>query len=371
MYKRFVSPVLDKLDSEKTHVWTRELLHLAECSPATLKLLELLAYKHRRFFDPRLSTQIDGIKFENPLLVGAGWDKVGRAVRALWQLGFAGVEVGSVLEYLQVGNPKPRQFMIAPGVCLNRLGFNGPGMEEVFRNVVRYALSSHLNNNAVLGLSVGKNKDVPDDKAPEAHAVVVKKFYHFVSYFVINVSSPNTSGLRALQDKAPLNDIVQAVNQAMDEMGGRKPLFVKIAPELTNEAVDDVVEVVVDNGLTGIGATNTTVNDGIKARYGEQWRNEPGGLSGDDADFRKMSTQMISYIYKSAGDKLKIIGIGGIKDTATALEKIMAGATVLELVTAIRGEGPAVAGKINRGIVEFMDKRGVHSLNDLVGVGTL
>jgi len=362
MYKEAISPILDKLDSENWHTRAREALHLAEISPLTLRILELFAYQRKRFTDERLKVLLGGVEFDNPLIVGGGWDKAGRAVKGLWKLGFAGVEVGSVLAYPQEGNPKPRQFMLGPGVSLNRLGFNSPGMEIVARNLRRYR-----NNEIPIGVSIGKNKDVEPKDAPEVHAMVAKRLYHEAAYFVINVSSPNTPGLRELQDKGPLTDIVQAVNQAMDGIGGRKPLFVKIAPELTNKAVDDVIEVVIDNGLTGIIATNTTVNPELKAKYGERWRNEAGGLAGDDEEFRRMATEKVAHIFREAGDRLEIIGIGGIKDTKTALEKIMAGAKAVQIVTAIRGEGTTLPGRINRGLVDWMKKEGISSISQVVG----
>lgn len=362
MYKECVSPVLDRFDSEKTHALAQGLMHFAESTPLTLKFLELFAYKRKRYSHEKLRTEIGGIEFENPLLAGAGCDKAGRIVRALWQLGFGGVEIGSVLARPQPGNQKPRQFIIGRGVALNRLGFNSKGVVGAFSNLKRYARS-----NIPIGISVGKNEDVEEINAHVAYSLVVKWLYNHGSYFVINVSSPNTLGLRDLQGKEPLTKIVLSVIEAMQNRGGRKPLFVKVSPELTNRTIDDVIEVALDNGLTGIVATNTTASPVVKAKYGERWSREDGGLSGDDPDFREMSTQMIRYIYKAAGDRLKIIGVGGIKDSATALEKIMAGASLIQVVTALRGEGPTVAGRINRGLVEFMDREGVKSIQDLVG----
>lgn len=362
IYKDIISPFLDRRDSETWHDRARKALHLAEATPFTLKLLELFAYKRERFTDHRLRVVLGGVEFDNPLVVGAGWDKAGKSVRGLYTLGFSGVEVGSVLAYPQEGNPKPRQFILAPGVALNRLGFNSPGMETVAKNLERYRGSG-----IPIGISLGKNKDVEPKDAPEAHAVVAKRLYHDAAYFVINVSSPNTPGLRELQDKAPLTDIVQAVNGAMDEMGGRKPTFVKIAPDLTNEAVNDVIEVVADNGLTGIIATNTTIRADLKAQYGERWRNEAGGLSGDDAEFRRMATEKIVHIYRETGGQMEIVGIGGVKDVETALEKIRAGARIVQIVTAIRGEGTTLPGRINRGLVDWMEREGVENISEIVG----
>jgi dihydroorotate dehydrogenase len=371
MYKEIIRPILDRLDSETWHDIARESLHLAEVSPMTLKILEQFAFERTRFTDERLRVVLrgstgltpGGVEFDNPLVVGAGWDKAGRAVKALWQLGFAGVEVGSVLAHPQPGNPKPRQFMLTSDVALNWLGFNSPGMKAVAKNLDRYKGSE-----IPIGISIGKNKAVDVKDAPEAHAVVAKRLYDYASYFAINVSSPNTPGLKKLQDKGPLTDIAQAVNQAMDEMGVRKPLFVKVAPELTYEAINDVIEVAIDNGLTGIIAANTTEDAEIKAKYGERWRNVTGGVSGNDDDYRKMATEKISHIYREAGDRLEIIGVGGIKDTETALEKVKAGAKLLQIVTAIRGEGPTVAGRINRGIVEYMEKEGIKNISEIVGI---
>jgi len=362
MYKERISPVLDRLDSETWHVRAGEMLHWAEKFPLGLRIVEQFAYGRKRFTDERLKVVLGGVQFDNPVMVGAGWDKAGRAVKGLYALGFSGVEVGSILAYPQPGNDKPRQFMIGPGVSLNRLGFNSPGDEVVARNLRRYR-----NSGIPIGISIGKNKDISPHDAPSVHAMVARRLYDHASYFVINVSSPNTPGLRALQDKAPLTDIVQAVNGAMDIKGKRKPLFVKIAPELTNDAVNDVIEVVIDNGLTGIIATNTTVSPDLKAKYGEQWRNEAGGLAGDDPGYRRMATEKIAHIYKEAGHGLEIIGVGGVKNSSAALEKIMAGARVVQVVTGIRGEGTTLPGKINRGIIDFMDREGVKDLSELVG----
>jgi dihydroorotate dehydrogenase len=363
MYKEFIDPLLMRLDSETWHTRAREALHLAEATPFTLKLLEQFADHRRRFVDERLQVVLGGIELDNPVLVGAGWDKAGRAVKALYTLGFSGVEVGTVVAYPQEGNPKPRQFMLAPGVTLNRLGFNSPGMAAVAHNLQRY------NGSGIpIGISLGKNKEVPAEDVPHAHATIAERLYDFAAYFAINVSSPNTPGLRALQDKKPLTDIVQAVNETMDSKGGRKPVFVKIAPELSPGAIDDVIEVVLDNGLTGIIATNTTVNPDIKAKYGERWRNEAGGLSGNDPDYRSMATGQVAHIYRQTQGKIEIIGVGGVKDAQTALEKMKAGAKVVQVVTGIRGEGTALAGRINRGIVDFMEKEGVRSVQELVGI---
>ena len=357
MYKSLIRPVLDKLDSETWHNIVREGMHVTEASNVSLKLLELLACSGNRLVDEKLNVNLSGIKFENPLLIGAGWDKSGRAVKALYSLGFAGVEVGSVLEHPQPGNPKPRQFMLSPSVCLNWLGFNSPGMQTV-----GYYLSQYKNSKIPLGISLGINKYIEPKDAPSANAAVAEYLDADAAYFAINVSSPNTPGLRKLQDKDNLTDIVQAVSEVTE-----KPVFVKIAPDLTNQAIDDVIKVVIDNGLAGIIATNSSNNPSIRAKYGEEWKDMEGGISGDDGDFRMISTIKIEHIYKQVGDKIDIIGVGGIKDTQTALEKIAAGAKALQIVTGLRGEGPSIAYKINYGLVRYMMDMGVSNISELVG----
>lgn len=363
IYKHYVSPMLDRLDSETWQVRAKEALHLAEATPFTLRLLEQFADQRKRFTDQRLNILLGGVELDNPVMVGAGWDKAGRAVKGLYTLGFSGVEVGSVVVYPQLGNkPKPRQFILGPGVALNRLGFNSPGMEKVAGNLERYRESG-----IPIGINIGKNRNVKPKDAPSAYAAVTERLYNQAAYFAINVSSPNTPGLRVLQDKNPLTDIVQAVNEVILRMGAKKPLFVKIAPDLTNDALNDIIRVVMDNKLTGIIATNTTIRPDLKAQYGEKWRNQEGGLSGDNEEFRRMTNEKIAHIFKETDGKLEIIGSGGVKDTKTALEKIRAGARVVQIVTAIRGEGTTLPGRINKGLVAYMEQEGIRDINELIG----
>lgn len=360
-YKRFISSFLDRKDSETWHIYTRDLLHVLEKYPLTLKLLEMVAFGGRRIIDKQLHITVDGILFENPALVGAGWDKEGKSVKGLYALGFAGVEIPALL-YPQPGNPKPRQFVIGPGVVLQSLGFNTPGAYVIKKNLSRYRKSG-----IPIGIGLAKNKNIPDIKAPKAYAEVAKVLYKDAAYFVINVSSPNTPGLKKLQGKKPLTRIVHAVLKAMEQKGGRKPLFVKVSPELNHTEMDDVIDVVLKNRLTGIVAVNTWDNPKVKAKYGEQWRNQPGGVSGDDAAYRKLATEQVKYIYKKTKGKIIIIGVGAIKDAPTALQRIKAGASLIQVVAGIRGEGPSVAANINRGILAHMKKNKIQSLQELVG----
>ncbi len=362
MYKTLMRPILDHLDSEKWHKNVKELLHYSEHSSATLKALEIFANCGSRVKDEKLHVNLAGIEFENPLIVGAGWDKTGRAVEALHRIGFAGVEVGSVLEKPQYGNPKPRQHMINSEVCLNWLGFNSPGMQKVSEN-----LSKYKNSNIPIGISLGINKNIKGKDAPRSHAVVAEKLYDLASYFAINVSSPNTPGLRKLQNRKKLEEIVSAVLGVVSENETKKPIFVKIAPELTFDQIDDVIDLVLDKSIAGIIATNSTNNSEIRAKYGEHWLKKPGGLSGNDYEYKKLSTKIISHIYKQAGKKLEIMGVGGVNDTESAIEKLRAGAKALQIVTGLRGEGLSVAGKINKGVLKFIQTNGLKDISELIG----
>ena len=362
IYKHLVLPLLDRLDSETWHERVKHGLHTVEQVPLGPEFLEILAWKGRRVVDPRLKVSLAGVQLENPLIVGAGWDKSGISVRALYALGFASVEVGTVTPRPQPGNPRPRQFVLSSGVVINRLGFNNPGADVVAAN-----LESYKSDNIPVGISIGKNKDDPEDRAPLAYAEVVRKLYPYGSYFVINVSSPNTPGLRSLQRKEALLSIAQAVLDVMDSYGARKPLLIKIAPELSYQEVDEILDVVLQLKLAGVVATNTVALGEVKARYGEGWRLQPGGLSGDDEVFRRMSTSKVAYIYSQTKGSIDIIGVGGVKDAHTALEKILAGATAVQVVTAIRSEGLAVAARTNLGLLEWLDKNGVKSISNAVG----
>lgn len=373
MYKEVISPVLDRLDSEKGHVAARELLHLAEISPVTLKILErLFAYKGQRFEDERLRVLVGGIEFGSPTIIGPGWDKVGKTLKAWYALGASSVEVGAVLAFDQKGNDQPRQWY-EEGRAFNRLGFNSPGMHKVVANTERYRGAG-----IPVGFNLGINKEIIPREAPTMYAIVAKVLAKasqatdskpgFKVYFTINVSSPNTPGLRSLQDKRPLTDIVQAVNSELAELGIVMPIFIKISPDLTLEAVDDVIDVAITNKIAGIVATNTTVNPDIKAHFGEKWRNEPGGLSGDDPEFRRLATERVAHIFQQAGNRLEIIGVGGINSWQTALEKILAGASAIQVVTGIRQVGTTLPGRINRGLVGHMEEQGIKNINELVGI---
>jgi dihydroorotate dehydrogenase len=280
----------------------------------------------------------------------------------LYCLGAAGTEVGTIPEFGQPGNPQPRLWTINSdhSVGLNRLGFNSIGAEGVEKKLLKHAKIP-----GVLGINVGKNKELVDDHSPEYHAKVVTRFNPMASYFVFNPSSPNTPGLTEKQKKGPMRDHLGAIMEV-----ARKPVFVKYSPDIDYKDLDESVEVVIESGCAGLVLTNTTSDGQIRAQYGSRWAKEAGGLSGDDSQYRAKATAILRHAYEEYGDLLDIFGVGGVKDAATALEKIKSGGSAVQVLTAIRPSRGRVIAQINRGLVEYMRREGVTNIQDLIGVET-
>jgi dihydroorotate dehydrogenase len=314
-----------------------------------------------RIEDSRLNVEVAGMMLENPVMVGAGWDKKGRCVDGLYNLGFAGTEVGSVLVFPQAGNPKPRLFTDSShSVGLNRLGFNSPGVDAV------EAYLSTLERHGIVGISAGKNKLLADEMAAWAHAEVVSKLYDYGDYFVINVSSPNTPGLRNFLESDKIRDIIIAVKEVLMDKGG-KPLFVKTTIDLSEEDMYELLQVLIDEGVDGIIDSNTTVDKSVKAKYG--WQNEAGGLSGNDSEFRERANDRMKFITSETRNTgLQRIGNGAINSSAAAIERIEAGAQAIQVVTAIRQHGLKTPRMINHGILQHLDKHNIKNLEEITGI---
>jgi dihydroorotate dehydrogenase len=312
-----------------------------------------------RVKDSRLNVTMAGISFENPVMVGAGWDKKGWAVDGLYALGFSGVEVGSVLAFGQYGNPRPRLWY-EDGVGRNCLGFNAPGEEKVYYNL------ASQQRPGVTGISLGKNKILPVEYAPWAHAEVAQKLHEFADYFVINVASPNTPDLRDLLKPKPLAENIRAVKAATDALG-HKPLFVKTTVDLALEDLDMVLEVCISEGVDGVIDSNTSIDETIKARYG--WQGQPGGVSGADPDYRRKCVDRMKHITRTTrGTGLQRIGVGAINDADSAIERMEAGAQIVQVVTGIRQRKGRIAREINLGLIEKVDNEGLRNISDIVGV---
>jgi dihydroorotate dehydrogenase len=332
------------------------------------RLIEAYAFDGgNRIVDDRLQTTVAGIDFESPILFGAGWDKKGRALNGLYALGFAGGDVGTVLPFGQSGNPKPRLWTVNHdhSVGLNCLGFNSPG-EEVVKGYLEKTVSGRF----PVGVNVGKNKILPNELAPWAHAEVVRTLGEYASYLVLGISSPNTANLRGLQDRGPLRENIQATQKANMSLSYPRPLFIKIDAERSPQELDDMIEVGLTEHIAGFIACNTYMGGDLKAAYGERWANQAGGLSGADPRYRALTTSVVRHIYEAAGDKLAVIGAGGVDSAETALDKIRAGASAVQIVTAIRPSKGKVAAKINHDLIERLYTENIATIQSLIGIDT-
>ncbi|PKA44367.1 quinone-dependent dihydroorotate dehydrogenase [Rhizobium sullae] len=308
--------------------------------------------------DPRLVQTVAGLTFENPLGMAAGYDKNAEVPESLLKLGFGFTEIGTVTPKPQSGNPRPRIFRLVDdeGV-INRLGFNNEGHDAVFRRL------SAIRREGIIGVNIGANKD-SEDRIGD-YVAGIRRFYSVARYFTANISSPNTPGLRDLQARESLAALLSAVLAARDEeaaRSGRKiPVFLKIAPDLTEEGMDDIAAEVLSHGLDGLIVSNTTLaRDGLKD---QRQAKEAGGLSGKPL-FEK-STAILAKMRKRVGAALPIIGVGGVSSAETALEKIRAGADLVQLYSCMVYAGPGLPGEIVRGLSRLLDREKVTSIREL------
>ncbi|MCB8933632.1 MAG: quinone-dependent dihydroorotate dehydrogenase [Fimbriimonadaceae bacterium] len=304
------------------------------------------------FADPILEQELFGVKFANPLGLAAGFDKNAEAVAHWGALGFGFAEVGTITYRAQPGNPRPRLFRLpADRALINRMGFNNEGARAIATRLAaaRPALP--------IGVNLGKSKDTPLEAAFQDYSESFKLLRKLGAYFVVNVSSPNTQGLRTLQEKGPLLEIVHALR----EVDAERPLFVKVAPDLESEALDEVVGVVHEAKLTGIIATNTTVRrEGLATSIDEE-----GGLSGEP--LRRRSNEVLGHLFQSCDRSVVLIGVGGIFDGLDLYEKIARGAHLCQVYTGWIYGGPGMAPAALRTLVDLMRRDGVASLADLRG----
>lgn len=342
LYESLLRPIAFRLDPERVH-------------ERGLGLIARGLVRTKPFEDARLEQTLFGIKFPNPLGLAAGFDKNGVALDHWHRLGFGFVEAGTVTALAQPGNPKPRMFR-APEVhgVLNRLGFNNHGAA---------ALAEKLKTakpQIPVGINLGKSKVTPLEEAAQDYATSFRALHTYGAYFVVNVSSPNTPGLRDLQEKGALREIFAAI-KAID---ATRPLFVKVAPDLTWEALDQVVEVALEANLAGIIATNTTISrDTLAADH--PLRKEAGGLSGRPV--RDRAQEVMAHLYRSVPRETVLIGVGGIFDGDDLYARIAAGAHLCQLYTGFIYGGPATVPRALKGLVARMEREGVGSLAELRG----
>ena len=303
----------------------------------------------RLFFnvmDSRLERKVFGLKFDNPVGLAAGFDKDAKLFDELASFGFGFVEIGTVTPLPQEGNAKPRLFRLKDDSGLiNRMGFNNEGIEAVVARLRR------RKTNIIIGGNIGKNKITPNNKAVNDYEICFEKLFPYVDYFVVNVSSPNTPGLRDLQEKAPLTALLNRLQELNNAKDSRKPILLKIAPDLTNEQLDDIIDIVADTKIDGVVATNTTIDrSGLKTDKNKVNAIGNGGLSGKPVSAR--STEVIKYLSEKSNRAFPIIGVGGIHNTEDALNKIDAGATLLQVYTGFIYEGPSLVKRINKAILK-------------------
>jgi len=303
----------------------------------------------RLFFkvkDTRLEREVFGLKFDNPVGLAAGFDKDAKLFDELASFGFGFVEIGTVTPLPQDGNPKPRLFRVKDDSGLiNRMGFNNQGIEAVVARLRR------KKTDIIIGGNIGKNKDTPNEEAANDYAICFEKLFPYVDYFAVNVSSPNTPGLRDLQEKAPLTALLNSLQELNNKKDKRKPILLKIAPDLTDEQLDDIIAIVADTKIDGVIATNTTIDrSSLKTAKNKVEAIGNGGLSGKPVRLR--STQVIKYLADKSNRAFPIIGVGGIHSAEDALEKLDAGATLLQVYTGFIYEGPSLVKRINKAILK-------------------
>jgi dihydroorotate dehydrogenase len=293
---------------------------------------------------PQLERTLWGIRFPNPVGLAAGFDKDAKYIDPLSCLGFGFIEIGTVTPRPQPGNPKPRLFRLpADKALINRMGFNNEGAAAAAKRLRK------RNSNVVIGGNIGKNKDTPNESALSDYEACFIELFEVVDYFVVNVSSPNTPGLRALQEKEPLMNLLNRLQQLNKAKANPKPLLLKIAPDLTNEQLDDIVAIVNATGIDGIVATNTTINrNGLSTGANEIEQVGAGGLSG--LPLRQRATEVIQYLNNKSNGMIPIIAVGGIFTAADAREKLEAGAALVQVYTGFIYEGPGIAKNICKGL---------------------
>ena len=342
--------------------WATPLFKLMPAETAHRAAIAALKIAPRRNPPPcdlRLEVETLGLRFKNPLGLAAGFDKNAEVPGAMLALGFGFVEVGTLTPRPQAGNARPRLFRLAEdGAVINRFGFNNEGFEKALRRLARRPAGGAT---GVMGVNVGANKDAADRAAD--YVLGVKTFAGLADYMAINISSPNTPGLRDLQRRDALDDLVARVVAARDETAPRRALLVKIAPDLDERELEDIVAVAIGRRVDGLIVSNTTIARPAFLR--SKRRAEAGGLSG--RPLFEPSTRLLARAYLAAGGAMRLIGCGGVEDAATALAKIEAGADLVQLYTGLALKGIGVIEAILAGLARAVEERGAARIGDLVG----
>lgn len=343
MYRLFIRPILFLLDPEKVHYISFSSIKFFSKVGLSGLIKSMFLIK-----DKRLERELFGLKFKNPVGLAAGFDKNAVLYNELSDFGFGFVEIGTLTPKPQDGNPKKRLFRLKEDhAIINRMGFNNQGVFEAVENLKK-------EHKVLIGGNIGKNKVTPNNEAIKDYLICFDALFDYVDYFVVNVSSPNTPGLRELQDKEPLTALLnelQLENSKFSERkrSGRKPILLKIAPDLTNSQLLDIIDIVNTTKIDGVIATNTTISrENLKSHA--LLTEETGGLSGEP--LKNRSTEVIRFLAEKSNKSFPIIGVGGIHSAEDAIEKLEAGADLIQLWTGFVYEGPGLVKKINKALLE-------------------
>ncbi|ASW75161.1 dihydroorotate dehydrogenase [Chryseobacterium piperi] len=333
MYKSIIRPILFKFDPEEVHY-------------LTFSMLKNFGFLTQLFFpnpieDKRLEREVFGLKFKNPVGLAAGFDKNAVLFEELSDLGFGFVEIGTLTPKGQPGNDKKRLFRLKEdSAIINRMGFNNEGVDAAVERLKK-------NKNVLIGGNIGKNKVTPNEEAVNDYKICFEKLFPYVDYFVVNVSSPNTPNLRELQDKEPLTQLLGTLQKMNAKKPNSKPILLKIAPDLSDDQLLDIIDIVKETKIAGVIATNTTLS---RENLISENQSETGGLSGKP--LTKRSTEVIRFLSEKSGRAFPIIGVGGIHSAKDAIEKLDAGASLIQLYTGFIYEGPELINEINKELLK-------------------
>lgn len=342
MYKLLIRPILFCFDPEQVHHFTFSLIRFLNKIPGFGKLFKSI-YEVK---NPKLEREVFGLKFKNPVGLAAGFDKDAKLYQELSNFGFGFIEIGTLTPKPQEGNPKKRLFRLKEdSAIINRMGFNNGGVLEAVERLKK-------NNGVLIGGNIGKNKNTPNEEATSDYKICFEALFPHVDYFVVNVSSPNTPNLRALQDKEPLTHLLQTLQNLNLQKPKQKPILLKIAPDLTNEQLLDIIDIINETKIAGVIATNTTLSrEGLQSEN----KSEMGGLSGKPLTNR--STEVIRFLSEKSNKSFPIIGVGGIHSADDAIEKLNAGASLVQLYTGFIYEGPNLIKEINERVLREKNKQ--------------
>ena len=343
IYKHIIRPILFKFEAERVHDFTMNMLSIG--------VIDNLLKTFYKFENDKLKVKVGNLTFRNPIGLAAGMDKDCTALSAWDTFGFGFAEVGTVTPLPQEGNPKPRLFRYPEdGAVINRMGFNNTGADGFLKNI--HSKREDVSPDFIVGINIGKNKRTLLEDAYQDYKFSFEKLFEFADYFSINVSSPNTEGLRELQQKKYLDEILKSLQTLNDELDkifprGKRDIYLKIAPDLNEHEIEDIIDVSIANNLTGIIATNTTIN---REMLQSDKYYKGGGLSGKP--LKSLANNIIKFIKEKAGDKLAIIGCGGVFDIDDVKEKMDLGASLVQVYTGFIFEGPGMVKKIKKGMVK-------------------